>query len=122
VGRKLTILVSFLVYAVIYFLFGFALNAVSVWLLFAGYGLYLGFSKGVFRAFIADLVPQERRATAYGIFETAIGVALLPASLLFGLLWDTFSAQVAFSAGAGLALVAGAVFLFSEMVIGNAAN
>lgn len=114
IGRKQTILASFFVYSGVYFLFGFALSSVSVWFLFAGYGLYLGLSKGVFRAFIADLVPQERRATAYGIFETAIGVALLPASLLFGFLWDSFSAQIAFSVGAALSLIAGVLFLSTQ--------
>ena len=119
IGRKATILVSFLVYSVIYFLFGLALSAVSVWLLFAGYGLYLGLSKGAFRAFIADLVPAERRATAYGVFETAIGLALLPASLIFGFLWDSFSAAAAFSVGAGLSLLAAVVFLVTQIVMGR---
>lgn len=113
-GRKVTILASFFVYSAIYVLFGFCLNSLSVWFLFAGYGLYLGLSKGVFRAFIADLVPQDRRATAYGIFETALGLALLPASLLFGFLWDSFSARIAFSAGAGLSFAAGILFLSTQ--------
>jgi MFS family permease len=119
IGRRTVIFISFLVYAVIYFLFGRFATPLSMWLLFAGYGVYLGFSKGVFRAFIADVVPAERRATAYGIFETLIGLTLLPASLLFGFLWDTFSAQIAFSTGARLALAAGVVFLFSQMTIGK---
>ena len=114
IGRRTVIFISFLVYAVIYFLFGRFASPLAMWLLFAGYGVYLGLSKGVFRAFIADMVQPERRATAYGIFETAIGLTLLPASLLFGFLWDTFSARLAFSVGAGLALVAAVVFLITQ--------
>jgi len=114
IGRRTVIFISFLVYAVIYFLFGRFASPLAMWLLFAGYGVYLGLSKGVFRAFIADLVPAERRATAYGVFETLIGITLLPASLLFGFLWDTFSARLAFSVGAGLALVAALVFLVTQ--------
>jgi len=114
IGRRTVIFISFLVYAVIYFLFGRFASPLAMWLLFAGYGVYLGLSKGVFRAFIADMVQPERRATAYGIFETAIGLTLLPASLLFGFLWDTFSARLAFSVGAGLALVAAVVFLLTQ--------
>jgi MFS family permease len=119
IGRRTVIFISFLVYAVVYFLFGRFATPLAMWLLFASYGIYLGFSKGVFRAFIADVVPAERRATAYGVFETLIGITLLPASLLFGLLWDAFSAGVAFKVGAGLALVAGVVFLFSQMLVGK---
>ncbi len=114
IGRRTVIFISFLVYAVIYFLFGRFASPLAMWLLFAGYGVYLGLSKGAFRAFIADMVQPERRATAYGIFETAIGLTLLPASLLFGFLWDTFSARLAFSVGAGLALVAAVVFLLTQ--------
>lgn len=114
IGRRSVIFASFLVYAVIYSLFARFCTPLAMWLLFAGYGVYLGFSKGAFRAFIADVVPADRRATAYGIFETAIGITLLPASLLFGFLWDTFSARLAFSVGAGLALVAAVVFLLTQ--------
>lgn len=114
IGRRTVIFISFLVYAAIYFLFGRFASPLAMWLLFAGYGVYLGLSKGVFRAFIADMVQPERRATAYGIFETAIGLTLLPASLLFGFLWDTFSACLAFSVGAGLALAAALVFLITQ--------
>ncbi|MEA3311911.1 MAG: MFS transporter [candidate division WOR-3 bacterium] len=114
IGRRTVIFISFLVYAAIYFLFGRFASPLAMWLLFAGYGVYLGLSKGVFRAFIADMVQPERRATAYGIFETAIGLTLLPASLLFGFLWDTFSARLAFSVGAGLALAAALVFLITQ--------
>jgi len=60
-------------------------------------------------------VQPERRATAYGVFETLMGLMLFPASLIFGLLWDKFSAQVAFSVGAGLALVAAALFLPTQI-------
>lgn len=115
IGRRSSIFISFLVYAAVYFLFAWFATPLAMWLLFAGYGVYLGFSKGIFRAFIADIIPAQRRAAAYGIFETLIGLTLLPASLLFGFLWDAFSARVAFLAGAGLALSACAVFLLSQI-------
>lgn len=116
IGRRWTIFGTFFVYSAVYFLFGRFSTSSAMWLLFAGYGLYLGSSQGTFRAFIADLVPAERRATAYGLFETLIGLALLPASLLFGFLWDTFSVQVAFNVGAGFSLVAASLFLFTQII------
>ncbi len=115
INRRWIIFASFFVYAGIYFMFGRFSSPLAIWLLFAGYGIYYGLSSGIFRAFIADLVPADRRATAYGVFETLMGLMLFPASLIFGLLWDKFSAQMAFSVGAGLALVAAALFLPTQI-------
>ncbi|KPJ60926.1 MAG: hypothetical protein AMJ46_04335 [Latescibacteria bacterium DG_63] len=110
VGRRPVILLSFLVYSAIYAGLGFSSTVPAVWLLFACYGLYYGLSEGIFRAYIADLVESDKRATAYGLFNTAVGITLVPASLIFGALWDVFSSGVAFLTAAGLALVAALVF------------
>jgi MFS family permease len=114
IGRRLVIMLSFVIYSIVYFLFGNFSTPLAMWLLFAAYGMHHGLSDGVYRAFIADLVPQERRATAYGIFETMIGLALFPASLVFGLLWDKLSPQIAFYTGAGLSLLAGVIFIITQ--------
>ncbi|NLI98576.1 MFS transporter [bacterium] len=114
IGRRWVILVSFVVYSAVYFLFGNFSTPLAMWLLFAAYGVHHGLSEGVFRAFIADLIPAERRATAYGIYETMIGLALFPASLIFGLLWDKLSPQIAFYTGAGLSLLAGVIFIVTQ--------
>jgi MFS family permease len=114
VGRRPVILVSFLVYGAIYAALGFSSTLTQVWFLFACYGFYYGLSEGAFRAYIADLVKSEKRATAYGLFNAAIGITLVPASVIFGALWDTFSSRVAFLTAAALALVAAVVFLGTQ--------
>jgi MFS family permease len=63
-------------------------------------------SEGVCRAFVCDLVPKERRGTAYGWYHTAVGISLLPASLIAGLLWRYINPAAAFYFGAGMAGVA----------------
>jgi MFS family permease len=119
-GRKPVIFISFLVYGAIYAGFGLtsrlsvSRQLLAVWILFACYGLYYGLSEGVFRAYIADLTESNKRATAFGLFNTAVGVTLIPASIIFGALWDKFSSSVAFLAAAALALVAGMVFLATQ--------
>ena len=76
------------------------------------YGLYYGLTEGVAKAFVADLVPSQKRGTAYGIYNAAVGVAAFPASLIAGLLWQGagdwsgFGAWAPFAFGAGLALLA----------------
>jgi MFS family permease len=125
IGRKPVIFISFLVYGAIYAGFGLtsrlpvSRQLLAVWILFACYGLYYGLSEGVFRAYIADLAECEKRATAFGLFNTAVGVTLIPASIIFGALWDKFSSSVAFLAAAALALVAGAVFLATQGGLGG---
>ena len=87
---------------------GFALarSRTEIWGLFLVYGLYFGLTEGVEKALVADLVPTQTRASAYGVYHTAIGVTALPASLLAGWLWQWFGAGIAFGAGAFLAVIA----------------
>ena len=106
-GRKKVIILGFLVYGLVYLGFGLVNKSLWVWFLFPFYGLYYAFTDGSMRAFVADLTKEEKKATAYGIFHGAIGICALPASLLFGLIWQTFGALYAFSFGAFLALLAG---------------
>ena len=113
VGRQPVIASSFLYYAVLYLLFGIAGSVWQVWALFAAYGVYYGLSEGVLRAYIADLVEEESRSTAYGIFNTGIGIALLPASVIMGLIWDAFGSRWAFFTSAGFSLVGFFIFLIS---------
>jgi MFS family permease len=87
-----------------------------VWLLFGLYGIYYAMTEGIAKAFVADLVPQEQRGTAYGLFNAAIGLTALPASLIAGILWQGvgswqgFGPSAPFLFGAGMALLAGVLF------------
>jgi MFS family permease len=104
-GRVPAIALGWLVYAAAYAGFAFVSGPAGVWALFALYALFFGLTEGSERAFVADLVGERLRGRAYGYFHAAIGIAALPASVLFGLLWKEFGARVAFSAGAVVALV-----------------
>ncbi|MDH4222269.1 MAG: MFS transporter [candidate division Zixibacteria bacterium] len=111
IGRRKVILMGFAIYGFSYFGFAFATSSIHIWLLFALYGLYYGLADGALRAFVADLVKEEdKRGTAYGFYHGAVGLCTLPASLILGYLWQTFSAGVAFSFGAVLAILAGMIF------------
>ncbi len=113
IGRRKIILFGFLVYGLSYLGFAFATKSLHIWLLFALYGIYYGFSDGALRAFVADLVKEEdKRGTAYGFYHGAVGFCALPASLILGYLWQSYNAATAFSFGASLALLAGVIFYF----------
>lgn len=105
-GRKPLIVAGWFLYAAVYFAFGRASEEWQAWALFAVYGIYFGLTEGVEKALVADLVTAERRGAAFGWYNLAIGVGALPASLLFGALWDRWGSTTAFDFGALLALVA----------------
>jgi MFS family permease len=113
IGKEPVIIASFLYYAVVYLLFGILQGGLWIWILFAAYGIYYGLSAGVFRAYIADLVDPQHRATAYGIFNTGIGLALFPASLIMGFLWDEFGSKWAFIISAGFSLLGFLIFMLN---------
>lgn len=103
-GRIRLITCGWLIYALFYFLLGLeGLNDFWVWPLFAAYGLFMASTEGAEKALVADLAPKDQLGTAYGWFNLICGFLLLPASVLFGILWDTFTPHVAFGFSAGCA-------------------
>jgi MFS family permease len=105
-GRKRVIVMGWAIYALVYLGFAAVSSLWHVWVLFAGYGIYYGIVEGVARAMVADLVPEERRGTAYGLYHGVVGLTLLPASLIAGRLWEVVSPAATFYLGAGLAFIA----------------
>jgi MFS family permease len=106
IGRKPLIVGGWLLYAAVYFAFGWAAAAWQAWALFAVYGIFYGMTEGTEKALVADIVPRARRGSAFGWYNLAIGLGALPASLIFGAIWDRAGAPSAFVFGATLALIA----------------
>jgi MFS family permease len=109
VGRRPLIVGGWLLYAAVYAGFALATDTWHAWVLFAIYGVVFGLSEGTEKALIADLVPPESRGRAFGWYHAVVGVAALPASVVFGAVWDRYSASAAFTMGAALALLASAL-------------
>lgn len=110
-GRKPLLVAGWLLYAAVYVAFAFASVAWHVWALLGAYGLFYSLTEGAERALVADIVPAADRGSAFGWFHLAIGLGALPASLLFGILWDRLGPATAFLTGAGFALLATVVLL-----------
>jgi sugar phosphate permease len=102
-----------LLYALTYLGFAFVDRSWQVWWLFGLYGLHLGMSQGILLALVADRVPANLRGTAFGVINLATGVALLPASLIAGSLWEEVSSQATFICGSLFALSAIALLLMT---------
>jgi len=106
IGRKKLLVLGYLFYGLVYL--GFAINHSinNFWFLFGLYGLYIGFTEGVEKALVADIAPVDLRATAIGLHATLVGIGLLPASILAGILWKFQGASVPFYFGALMGIVA----------------
>ncbi len=112
IGRYRLIVGGWLLYALIYLGFAAATEAWEIWVIFALYGFYYAAVEGTAKALVADLIPPEQRGSAYGFYNATVGLMVLPASVLAGLLWQGvggwkgFGASAPFIAGAGLAFIA----------------
>ncbi|REJ75373.1 MAG: MFS transporter [Acidobacteria bacterium] len=111
IGRRKLIFAGWIVYAAVYCGFAFVSGPWQALVLFILYGFYFGLTEGVEKALVADLVPEEKRGTAYGLYNLAFGITVFPASLLFGYLWTTFDSSTAFLVSASVSVAAALLLL-----------
>ena len=105
-GRLALIVLGYVWYAAIYAAFAWTTSLTVLIVVFLAYGVYFGFTEGVEKAWVADMAPAASHGTAFGIYNAALGLGGLAASLIFGAIWTRVSPQAAFLTGAGLALAA----------------
>jgi len=120
IGRRRLIIGGWLAYGLVYLGFAFSAIGWHIWALFGLYGVYYAATEGTAKALVADLVPDAQRGTAYGLFNAAIGLTALPASVIAGLLWQGAGAWTGFGASApfffGAAMALLAMLLFWRLV------
>jgi MFS family permease len=106
-SRKNFILIAWFAFAFFYIAMSFA--GITIWMLwglFAIYGLFKAATEGVEKALVADLAPAGMAGTAFGWFNLITGLMLLPASIIFGWLYESFSPQYAFLFSGSCAVLA----------------
>jgi MFS family permease len=112
VGRKVTILIGWAIYAAVYLGFAISSSAAAFVGWFLGYGVYFALTEGAEKALVADLTPEGRHGSAFGLYNAALGAGTLIASVAFGFIYDRYGASAAFTVGAALAGVAAVGLLF----------
>lgn len=112
IGRKRVLVSGYLVFALAYGLFAWGANKPMIAAAFAIYGFFTAMVAGVERAFIAELSPPDLKGTMLGLQSTVVGIALLPASIIAGFLWDLAGPAAAFGLGAALSLLAALILGF----------
>jgi MFS family permease len=115
-GRRTTILIGWGIYAGTYVGFAIAASPWQIWLLFCAYGVYYGLTESPQSALVVDLVEEDWRGRALGTYNAVIGLAMLPASVIFGALYQMLGPAVAFGTGAALAILASFILPASDAV------
>jgi len=123
VGKEKILVAGFLIYALVYFWFGRTSDTVVITALFALYGLYSAATDGIQKAFVTDITDSNKKGTGLGIYNALLGITLLPASIIAGVLYDKAGSAVPFYFGALMAFLAFLLmilFSFSARVARNA--
>ena len=105
-GRRRVLSIAWLLYGVTYAGFAFARSWHAAWLLLGLYAVHYGLAEGGQRALLAEQVPPEARGRAYGYQLAIEGAAVLPANVVFGMVYDRLGPEWAFLGGGGIAVVA----------------
>ncbi|HNO19595.1 MAG TPA: MFS transporter [Nitrosomonas sp.] len=105
-GRGNVMLISWVAFAIAFLLLSFATNNIELWAISVFYELFAGLGEGAERALIVDYAHPKERGTAFGWYHLMTGLAAIPAGLLFGSLWQGYSAALAFVVASGLAVIA----------------
>jgi MFS family permease len=90
IGYKKLLVTGYLLYGVVYIAFGFITPGTRflLWIFWPVYGLYYSMTEGVEKAFVARIAPADSKGTALGLFNTIVGIGLLPASIIAGFLFS----------------------------------
>jgi len=113
-GKRLMIAGGLGLFAGIYSGFALATSEVEIASLFILYGIYMGLTEGAQRAYLAGLAPESRRGTAFGLYHMIVGIAVLPASLIAGVLWDHMGPTAPFWYGASLAMLGSMILIVTS--------
>jgi MFS family permease len=104
-GRRRIALIGFILYAVVYAGFAMAESIAVVWGLFALYGIYAAMTEGIAKAWLSDLVPNERRGLALGLHATLASFGALVASSWTGAVWDAVGSALPLAITSGVAVI-----------------
>ena len=110
--RRRVLAFSWLVFAASFIGFAASENIYSLIPLFIIYGIYYGATQGIAKAIISDFVPFSKQGLAFGLYSMTIGLALLPASIIAGYLWQNYNSSTAFYFGATLSLIAAFILFY----------
>ncbi len=111
IGREKLLIFGYLVYSVVYFGFGYTSEVSVIVILFGLYGVYSSSTDSVQKAMVSDNLDKNKQGTGLGIYNAMLGITLLPASIIAGILYDKVNSAVPFYFGACTAFLSAVLML-----------
>lgn len=112
IGKERVLIAGYIIYAIVYYGFGVSSKIGTIVALFALYGLYSAATDGIQKAFISDLTDSNKKGTSLGIYNALLGITLLPASLIAGILYDKVNSRIPFYFGASMAAISAVLMVY----------
>lgn len=106
-GRVALLVIAFGLFALVNIGFAYGAGTLSIWFLFGLYGLFIGLTDGVFKAFVTDLVAQERRGEGLGLYHMVVGLSVMAGNIVGGVLWYAYGVEIPFLLSASVIVCAG---------------
>jgi MFS family permease len=111
-GKRKVLIFGLFVFSGVYLGFAMMPSLSLIWILFALYGIYAASTEGVVKAWVADLIPDEKRGSAIGLLTMLTSFAVMFGSFLAGILWDEFGSSAPFLLSAIVSALIALVFIF----------
>lgn len=106
IGARKVFGIGMFIFALVYFLLGIITTPKLMWIIFPIYGLYIAFTDGVSKAYIARFITEKNSGTYFGIYQSGIAFCQFFASFIGGLLWTKISPSATFYFGSIMAILA----------------
>ncbi len=116
IGARRVFAFGLLIFAMVYFLFGFIQHPFGVWFIFPLYGVYIAFTDGVSKAYVAEFIEEKNAGSYFGLYQTSLSLATFFASFIAGILWDKGNPSLPFYYGAGMAILAFIILLYGKVM------
>lgn len=114
IGAKKVFAAGLLIFSLVYFMFGFIKNPVFVWIIFPVYGLYIAFTDGVSKAYVAGFIEKKESGSYFGLHQTMLAIGAFMASFIGGILWNKINPSATFYYGSLMAAAALIIFFLSR--------
>lgn len=111
IGRKIVLTAGLFLFGLNALGFAYYADKMTIWFLFALYGLFMAVTDGVSRAYVSDLAAKSKRGTALGAYHMIVGLTVLPANFIGGFLWQSINVQAPFIYAAILSVTSGILLL-----------
>ena len=111
-GKRNALIIGLLIFSGVYFGFGLSTGTEIIWVLFFLYGIYAAFSEGIVKAWVSEIVPDKKRASAIGLLTMLSSFAIMAGSLVTGILWDAFGPAIPFIVSGIISFIAAILLYF----------